>query len=243
MPEEHELENEVEQLEELLKQQPDSERFTDLCKVLIALGRSEQAVKACERGIGYNPGLFLGHLVYGMALIHIEKRDEGLQAFERACTLKMNDVGLLAEIGHFLVEAGLAEAAFPYLDKGKDLDASDQRILSLEDKIRSIDQADDLRQVTRPISVEENMAQSMDLADSEDQEADNPWDESKPDQQSDEEFARVPTEEIQWPGWDSNPPPATDAFDPEPEQDPIDQDLDDDEELPPTVYTVNPLAA
>ncbi|MBW1872805.1 MAG: tetratricopeptide repeat protein, partial [Deltaproteobacteria bacterium] len=39
------------------------------------------------------------------------------------------------------------------------------------------------------------------------------------------------------------PPPATDAFDPEPEQDPIDQDLDDDEELPPTVYTVNPLAA
>jgi tetratricopeptide (TPR) repeat protein len=243
MPDDNELENEVEQLEELLKQQPDSEQFTDLSKALMALGKYDQAVKVSEKGIGYNPGLALGHLVYGMALIHQKKRDEGLQAFERACTLKMNDIGLLAEIGHFLVEVGLAEVAYPYLDKGKDIDPSDQRILSLEDKIDADEQADDLRQVTRPISVEENLAQNMDLAVSNDQEADNPWDESNPDQQTNEEFARVPTEEIQWPGWDSNPPPPTDAFDAEPEQDQLDQDLDDDEDLPPTVYTVNPLAA
>jgi Flp pilus assembly protein TadD len=230
MPENGDRDGSIRQLEAYLDDHPDSERFAELAEHLVEEGRFEEAVKTCERGIGFHPELAAGHVVYGKALVGMEMLDEGIQAFERACTLRSNDVGLLAEVGKFLVDSGQREAAFPYLEKGKEIDAEDPRIMHLETELGGAVPADHERIETA----------RLDGDGAEPQAGDEPGEPSDPppEDDQDDDSLRVPTDKISWPAWESQPPPAKDAFASDDDDDDIEQDFE-----PPTVYSQNPLAA
>jgi tetratricopeptide (TPR) repeat protein len=230
MPENGDRDGSIRQLEAYLDDHPDSERFAELAEHLVEEGRFEEAVKTCERGIGFHPELAAGHVVYGKALVGMEMLDEGIQAFERACTLRSNDVGLLAEVGKFLVDSGQREAAFPYLEKGKEIDAEDPRIMHLETELGGAVPADHERIETA----------RLDGNGAEPQAEDEPGEPSDPppEDDQDDDSLRVPTDKISWPAWESQPPPAKDAFASEEDDEDIEQDFE-----PPTVYSQNPLAA
>ncbi|HUU00269.1 MAG TPA: tetratricopeptide repeat protein [Myxococcota bacterium] len=223
MPNDAELAEKITALEEQLAEDPGSTLFCELTEALAEAGRNSEAVKACERGLGYNPGLPGGHLAYGKALVGLGKNEEGLQAFERACTLKRNDIDVLAEITEFLVAAGQAETAFPYLQKALDIDDTDERIVKLRDMLAE-ENPEDLRVETERITIDRQM---LEIEDGGTNEA-----------ADDDDDMRVPTEEIKWPDWESRPPPANDAFAPHDEDM---QELGEEDDEPPTVYSPNPL--
>jgi len=213
MPENGDRDGSIRQLEAYLDDHPDSERFAELAEHLVEEERFADAVKTCEQGMGFHPELAAGHVVYGKALIGLGKTDEGIQAFERACTLRSNDVGLLAEVAKFLLDSGQRDAAFPYLEKGKEIDAEDPRIMHLESELGGAVPADHERVETERLE----------------------------DAGNDDDSLRVPTDKISWPAWESQPPPAKDAFasdDDDNDDDDVEQDFE-----PPTVYSQNPLVA
>jgi len=201
----------IRQLQAYLDDHPDSERFAELAEHLVEEGRLDEAEKTCEKGIGFHPDLAAGHVVYGKALVGQERLEEGIQAFERACTLRKSDVGIFAEIGKFLVDSGQQQTAVVYLEKGKEIDAEDPRIMHLEAELGVAEPADNERVETARLSGE--------------------------DLSPDDDSLRVPTDKISWPSWESQPPPAKDAFASE-EGDDVEQDLE-----PPTVYSQNPLVS
>ncbi len=141
----------LKQLEAYLDEHPDSERFAELSELLVEEGRFDQAVKCCEKGIGFHPDLAAGHVVYGKALVSRGQVDEGVRAFERARTLRKNDVGILAEMGTFLADAGHRDAALPYLEKGQEIDAEDPRVMRLQAKLGGAVPADNERVETARI--------------------------------------------------------------------------------------------
>jgi predicted Zn-dependent protease len=218
MPENGDRNGSVRQLEAYLDEHPDSERFAELAEFLVEGGRFKEAVKFCEKGIGFHPDLAAGHIVYGKALVSLDMLDEGIQAFERACTLRQNDVGILAEIGKFLAVSGRRDAAFPYLEKGREIDSEDPRIMHLEAEFGGTVSANNER--TDQPKPEE------------------PW--LSGDDHRDDDMFGMPTDKMSWSSWESQPPPAKDAFASEKTED----DEQDEADLgPPTVYTQNPLAS
>lgn len=221
MSDEHDRSEQIGKLRELLRDDPGSDRFVELADLLIAEDDLTGAIRVCELGIGYHPELAAGHLVYGKAMVLRGRLDEGIQAFERACTLRPSDVDVLAQAGQCLVDHDHGEAARPYLAKALSLDSSDPRVMRLHASIGPPPRVDEERQETRPISTRE---------------LESGLRESRHDQDG----FQVPTEEVSWPAWDSHPPPPTDAFSPEDQQATLDED--DDEDEPPTVYTQNPLS-
>jgi len=230
MPENGDRDGNIRQLEAYLDDHPDSERFAELAEHLVEEGRFEEALKICERGIGFHPDLAAGHVVYGKALIGLEQLDEGIRAFERACTLRSNDVGLLAEVAKFLVDSGQRDAAFPYLEKGQEIDAEDPRIMHLEAELGGAVPADHERVETMRLGGDGAGLQFED----EPQEPSDLPEEGEPDDDS----LRVPTDKISWPAWESQPPPAKDAFASDEDDEDVEQDFE-----PPTVYSQNPLVA
>ncbi len=244
MPNDAELAEKISMLEEQLAEDPGSTLFCELCEALMKAERGNEAIKVCERGLGYNPGLPGGHLVYGKVLFELGKNVEGLQAFERACTLKRDDIDILTEIAKFLVDAGQPEAAFPYLQKAIDIDDTDERVVELR-KLLDVENPDDLRVETERITIDRQMLDSDsgetdtqgEAADADTEEDGVDFDDSDEAAYSDDDL-RVPTEEIKWPDWESRPPPASDAFPPQVESP---QELGEEDDEPPTVYSPNPL--
>ncbi len=240
MPNDAELAEKITALEEQLAEDPGSTLFCELAEALAEAGRNGEAVKACERGLGYNPVLPGGHLAYGKALVGLGKNEEGMQAFERACTLKRNDIDVLAQIAEFLVAAGQAETAFPYLQKALDIDDTDERIVRLRD-VLAVENPEDLRVETERITIDRQMLENDDGGmTAAPEEAGDSLDvpDVSVEAADDDDDMRVPTEEIKWPDWESRPPPANDAF---AAQDEGMQELGEEDDEPPTVYSPNPL--
>jgi len=122
---------EIQKLEEHLNRHPDSERFAELASAYLSVGRARDALRVCEKGMGFHPTLAAGHINYGKALVELQQLEEGIRAFERACALAPSDPGVWTEIAAFLKERGQVDSARPYLDRALVLAPSDPRVLNL----------------------------------------------------------------------------------------------------------------
>lgn len=121
----------IQKLEEHLGTHPDSERFAELASLFLISGRPRDALRVCEKGMGFHPTLAAGHLNYGKALIELSQLEEGIKAFERACALSSTDPGVWTEVAAFLQEHGHLEMARPYIDRVLALAPNDPRVLNL----------------------------------------------------------------------------------------------------------------
>ena len=122
---------EIQKLEEHLSTHPDSERFVELASLFLASDRPRDALRVCEKGMGFHPTLPAGHLNYGKALVRLNQIEEGIKAFERACALASTDPGVWTEIAAFLEEHEHPEMARPYIDRALALAPNDPRVLNL----------------------------------------------------------------------------------------------------------------
>ncbi len=127
--------NGLELLQDYVAQNPSSERFAELAEAYVEEGRFDDAIRLCEIGLGYHPGNPAGHLVYAKALVSSGKIPEGIQSFERACTLRSDDVGIWADACKFLADQGLVQESLPYFQSAKRIDSTDPRVISLRNRL------------------------------------------------------------------------------------------------------------
>ena len=222
----------IEQLRAQLVEQPDSEVFIELAELLVQSGQTDEAVRVCESHLGFHPDAARGHLAYGKALVGQGQLEEGLQALERACMLASSGAELLEEIGRFLLEAGHPGPAHLYIDKALEKAPDKESLLELSGAVEDEAGGDFGRQSTEKLTLGQEQRRQLGL-------------EEQPAAEGDEArqpaVDQAPSAAGEWPEWESNPPPPTDALAPAslPE---IDQGLDDeDDDEPPTLYVSNPL--
>ena len=84
-------------------------------------GRFADAVKACDRAIALNPGLFQAHLHRGMALKEMQRPEEALESFMRATELR-DDAAALNLRGLMLDEVGRYQEALESFTRALALD-------------------------------------------------------------------------------------------------------------------------
>jgi tetratricopeptide (TPR) repeat protein len=206
----------IRRLEQHLADKPDSERFAELAEAYVAEARWEDAARVCETGLGYHPEQPAGHLVYAKALVGQRLLEDGIRSFERACSLRARDVGIRADIGLFLLDRGHVQESIPYLQSSIRIDPSDPRVLHLKERIEEQLGEEFERIETGRWQREDVFAES----------------EAEPDWNSDEDEFSQPTARVDHPLSGAGDTQAAAAGD-------LNED-DDDE--PPTVYDVNPLA-
>lgn len=68
------------------------------------LGRSRESLVSLERALALNPGLALGHLSHGNALLELNQPAGAVQSFDRAIALTPSAVETLANRGRALRE-------------------------------------------------------------------------------------------------------------------------------------------
>ncbi len=139
---EYDGKSEIQKLEEHLSTHPESERFAELASLFLASDRPRDALRVCEKGMGFHPTLAAGHLNYGKALIQLKQIEEGIKAFERACALSSTDPGVWTEIAAFLQEHEHPEMARPYIDRALAIAPNDPRVLNLLSARMGLDSGD-----------------------------------------------------------------------------------------------------
>lgn len=128
--------DEIRQLEQHMAENPGSERFVELAQIWISKGDAQQAAQVCETGLGFHPDLPSGHIVYGKALLGLDRLQDAIPAFERACSLNRRDVTLHAQAGLSLAEYAHFEAAIPYLQNGLRIDDSHTLVQALQRELQ-----------------------------------------------------------------------------------------------------------
>ncbi len=85
---------------EVLAEDPNSEVFAPLAEALYMDGRWEEAAMACHRGLAGRPNHLRGRVILGLALLRLDRVEEGRRELERT----LWDIERNAELYHALAE-------------------------------------------------------------------------------------------------------------------------------------------
>ena len=127
--------DEIRLLENHMAENPESERFVELAEHWISDGKQQQAAQLCETGLGHHPDLPNGHVVYGRALLALDRLQDAILAFENACSLRPQEASIHAQAGLALIQFSHFDAAIPYLQNGLRLDDSQTSVQQLRQEL------------------------------------------------------------------------------------------------------------
>lgn len=135
----------LEKLFEKYRLAPDSLVFAPLADACRKLGRLEEAVEICGKGLKHHPDYTSGHVVLGKSLFDMGRKEEASEAFQRVLSLDPDNLVALRFMGLILTEKGELEAAAERFRHFLTLDPANEEIkaklLGLEEREEVIELA------------------------------------------------------------------------------------------------------
>ncbi len=120
--------SQVERYEQILAGDPTSAVFVELAKSLLAEGDCPRAIEVCQRGLKHHPRSVAGRVLWGKALIHLNRPAEAMGQFDQAMALDRENPYAYNLISEVLLKRGLYRSALPILRKAAALQPNDGRV-------------------------------------------------------------------------------------------------------------------
>ena len=107
--------SDIEQLFERYSQAPESKLFVLLADACRKIGRADEALEICEKGIEIHPTYASGHVVKGKCLYDLDRHYDAQKAFEEVLTYDGDNLVALKYLGMMEAQAERYETAREYL--------------------------------------------------------------------------------------------------------------------------------
>ncbi len=127
--------SELAALEDAFRQDPASS-FTGLANCLLQLGRANDAIQTCARGLGLVPENLEGRLYLGRALAAMHRWKEAQTELLRVVKADRNSQSGFRLLGEVLMRRSDFERALPVLQHAQNLNPSDSELLGLVRRAR-----------------------------------------------------------------------------------------------------------
>jgi len=153
---------ELEKLFERYRKSPESFVFAPLADACRKIGRLEEALEICSRGVKLHPNYPTGHVVLGKCLFDMGRQEEALEAFRRVLTLDGENMVALKYVGLIAAAKGEVEEAKEKFQRILALDPDNKEIRT---RLRELEQGEEEEEFLelRPVDEEEFEGQEIRL--------------------------------------------------------------------------------
>jgi tetratricopeptide (TPR) repeat protein len=150
----------LDDLFEKYRQAPDSYVFVPLADACRKMGRLDEALEICEKGVARHPNYASGHVVRGKCLYDQGDFDTACETFERVLDLDDNNLVALKFLGMIAADDGHLDTAQKYFQKILAVDPDNKditRILRDVEEREQMVETSDVLVASTPDAIEEQL--------------------------------------------------------------------------------------